>query len=147
MNDSTLAGVDVNANGVRDDVERYIARNTSSKEDFNIAISYGRFLCQLSSFPTTGTIEDVAGVANIVTSTNNADIDRLKNKLSPEFFANLSKKILNTKDRDARYNKVSSFMFNPESAVEAKKCIPASTVFDISIPPEPNIAENNDTIL
>lgn len=38
LNDSTLAGIDVNANGVRDDVERVIAASYEDREEFDAAI-------------------------------------------------------------------------------------------------------------
>ena len=38
LNDSTLAGVDTNNNGVRDDVERLIAQKTSSLDEFKNAL-------------------------------------------------------------------------------------------------------------
>ena len=48
INNSTLAGVDVNVNGVRDDVERNIAKKVSSAAEFEnaiqIAIIYQRVL-------------------------------------------------------------------------------------------------------
>ena len=147
INNATLAGVDLNGNGIRDDVERYLAKNTDSKEDYDSLLPYARYFCQLSRFPTTGTIEDVAGVAKIVWSLNISDIEKIRNKLGVDFFANVNKKILNTEERNNRYNKVSSFMFNPESAVEAKKCVLSSTIFGISIPPEPSSGINDDTLL
>ena len=137
----------MNNNGVRDDVERYLASNISSKEDYDLIFPYVRFLCQLSGFPTTGTIEDVASVAKIVQSLNSSDIEKIKNTLGTEFLVNLNKKILNTEDRNNRYNKVSNFMFNPESAVEAKKCLLSSNNFGISIPPEPSSELNDSTLL
>jgi hypothetical protein len=39
-NNATLAGVDSNSNGVRDDVERSVATVLSSKEDFDAAVLY-----------------------------------------------------------------------------------------------------------
>ncbi len=40
LNNSTLAGVDINKNGVRDDVERLIARRASNQVGATVAIAY-----------------------------------------------------------------------------------------------------------
>jgi len=47
INNATLAGVDVNANGVRDDVEREIAKSSPSNANFVTSVEYAR---QLQSF-------------------------------------------------------------------------------------------------
>lgn len=41
-NNATLAGIDVNKNGVRDDVERVIAVKLGGTTDFPLAISYAK---------------------------------------------------------------------------------------------------------
>jgi hypothetical protein len=135
----------VNENLVRDDVEREIAKNIKNKAEYELAFSYGKFLCQMSSFQITGTMEDVKRVAALIPSGDSTQ--ETKDKLGTEILIRINKIVLNTKDRDDRYNKALSFMFNPESSVEAKKCNLSSTIFDIAIPPEISSETNNSTVI
>lgn len=58
LNNATLAGVDVNNNGVRDDVERIIAQSSSSKMIFDTSILYVKKLSSLIFLPTPSTNEE-----------------------------------------------------------------------------------------
>ena len=42
INNSTLAGVDSNNNGVRDDIERYLAKNAKNNNEFQYFLRYVR---------------------------------------------------------------------------------------------------------
>lgn len=58
INNATLAGVDVNANGVRDDVEREIAKSSQSNANFVTSVEYARQLQSLlknQTVPTSST--------------------------------------------------------------------------------------------
>ena len=54
-NASTLAGVDGNANGIRDDAERRIASQTTSQVDFAAALEYAKSYQALITSPTPAT--------------------------------------------------------------------------------------------
>ena len=52
VNNSTLAGVDSNNNGVRDDVERVIAKQFGGTTDYTYAMSYAKAYQEMITIPT-----------------------------------------------------------------------------------------------
>lgn len=70
INNATLAGVDVNANGVRDDVERNIAKGIIQLADFDSALKFARAYQTMISIPTPS----VEAIGTLVKSAACADI-------------------------------------------------------------------------
>lgn len=58
INNSTLAGVDSNKNGVRDDVERIVARQFGGTADYPYALAYAREYQRIIVSPTPTTRAD-----------------------------------------------------------------------------------------
>ena len=98
INNATLAGVDVNSNGVRDDVERKIARVAVNKTQFDNAIIYARAMQAITNIGARPTDRQAA----------------LKIILGPECViaglaggrpssVNFSKEIFNTPGRAEKY--------------------------------------------
>lgn len=142
--DATLKGVDANNNSIRDEVEYYIAENITGVEAQTLALQYAKTLSQLSSFPLTGTKADVEGASLLF---QEIDITILRDKLGQVSIKGIQNIVLNTTERDNRYNTLLSFMFNPDSAIQAKECSTPTTVFGAKMPPEPNKIENDSTLL
>ena len=70
INNATLAGVDVNNNGVRDDVERVLARKFGGGADFPAMLSYARETQLMLTSPTPKTREEaIATMSKIMCAT------------------------------------------------------------------------------
>ena len=52
LNNATLAGFDANGNGVRDDVERVIARQFGGAADYSYAMAYAKVYQEMITIPT-----------------------------------------------------------------------------------------------
>ena len=57
-NNATIAGIDVNGNGVRDDVERIIATNSIAVTDFTNAVVYAKYYAVIVNQPTPQNRDD-----------------------------------------------------------------------------------------
>lgn len=60
INNATLAGVDVNANGVRDDVERKIATKSAKLEDFNKGVALAKTYQEMVKAPISNRVDAIA---------------------------------------------------------------------------------------
>ena len=77
-NNATLAGVDSNGNGVRDDVERKLAAQAKNQKDFDSAVIYAREYQGLITNPTPATRDEaLKEFSNITCSLNGASADVL----------------------------------------------------------------------
>ncbi|GHU30224.1 hypothetical protein AGMMS50256_16740 [Betaproteobacteria bacterium] len=94
---ATLAGVDTNTNGIRDDLERLAARTATTEENFNATISLIKTL-QRTIDPSTNS-ENVAEVAQSV-------------------FCAMKKRSASTADKDLSEEVLRLLVFN---TVERKK--------------------------
>ena len=108
QNNATLAGVDSNANGVRDDVERKIAEKVDAST-FNVALGYAKTVEEIVESPTPTTREAaLAKISKIICATSGAT-DGVKNLSMNDFVAN----------NDERKNQLKAFNdvlvgFSPE---------------------------------
>ena len=59
VNNATLAGVDINGNGVRDDIERFIALTIKDRKDFEIIMPLARNINKLATASTTLAKEEI----------------------------------------------------------------------------------------
>ena len=65
INNATLAGVDVNHNGVRDDVERVIARRVVSTEDYTKATALARYFQNIVARSTQESREEAVAAEKL----------------------------------------------------------------------------------
>lgn len=102
-NNATLAGVDVNANGIRDDVERQIAAKVLSKAEFDNAISiatiYQRVLVSgLSSQADADTFMVAVSCAGIKTT------ERLRRGIIQSLVLNTSERVKAFRSKTVRFD-------------------------------------------
>lgn len=116
-NNATLAGIDSNRNGVRDDVERDIATNVDNINDFNstirLAAAYQKFLTN----PPKNKDDVMALYAEIKCAAQG----RMGNIYSGDDGTFLIEKIFNTSDRLVTYQSARNFI-GGFSASELPSC-------------------------
>ena len=104
INNATLAGVDVNANGVRDDVEREIAKSSQSNANFVTSVEYAR---QLQSFLKNQTVPTSAAEAMHIYMRPICAIQGKQNEYVDIKYKSL---IFNTPARKAKYRDISALI-------------------------------------
>lgn len=116
INNATLVGVDVNANGVRDDVERKIARLSASPTVFNNSIHYAKVYAGLLSEPAPITRDEALVLLLKPNCAAPTDLDQLADM-------NLLATLLNTPQRIAKYKAITNLVaYIDPSELEAKSC-------------------------
>ena len=101
LNAATLAGVDSNSNGVRDDVERKVAALSTNETQFQNAIALAKAYHQIIDNPPPS--DRNIGLSlekTILCATKNSD--DLPNKLNGYSDTNLEAFIFNTEDRKSK---------------------------------------------
>lgn len=141
-NNATLAGVDSNSNGVRDDVERMIAREVSSASGFTralvVARAYQRFLA-------TTTVSQ----ADSDTSMLEVECSAYRNLTDPTGIKNaeIKRAVFNTAERLEDLRKKALYL-NPRITDTKHECEVGhiEVINGISVPPEPDPAINDATL-
>ena len=108
INNATLAGVDVNNNGVRDDVERAVANNSTGPTDFANSLLYAKYYNELA-IASTPTNREVALLKLKAFRCSGFDSSVLPKPLLPSGSSSLMGAVFNTKDRRSKllaFNKV-----------------------------------------
>lgn len=100
-NNATLAGIDVNGNGVRDDVERSIATVVSTVQQFNNAIPLVKAYQSILSAPTPTTrIGALALEKTLLCSAT--DYSSVPSSLRPTSNSSIESLVFNTDDRKGK---------------------------------------------
>jgi hypothetical protein len=107
LNDSTLAGVDSNKNGVRDDAEIMIA-SLSSKDSFN---NYVLKIAQLETRLATETIDSQLTYNSIINQEVCLNGKRPPSDKQIMSLVDIKNSIVNTRERSAKYTE-NSIKFN-----------------------------------
>ena len=98
LNNATLAGVDVNNNGVRDDVERVIANNSTGSTDFANSLLYAKYYNELA-IASTPPNREIALLKLKTFRCSAFDSSSLPKQLLPSGSSSLMSIVFNTKDR------------------------------------------------
>lgn len=104
INNATLAGVDINNNGVRDDVERLIAQNTTNKADFLRAVVVVKAYSSILQLPKSATKAQAVSLQNSIICTSNS-VNGVPNRVNAGGEIDLRDLLFNTPQRIDAQNK------------------------------------------
>jgi hypothetical protein len=139
LNNATIAGIDVNGNGVRDDVERVIARKSTGINDFNNAMAIAYAYQAILVAPNLNTDQYYAEIVKVTCADLEARGELSSTQIRPMIFDSSTRKdefIKKTADIKGRS------IFPSEVCANADEFV----INGIAVPPEPDPELNNATL-
>lgn len=109
LNNATLAGVDSNSNGVRDDVERKIAQASTTAAQFDASIRLAKAYQEVIVNPTPISRENALLLESGIQCSNNGSTD-IPASLSSAADKSMESILFNTEDRKDKLHALHAFI-------------------------------------